>query len=123
MPHSAPSPLTLRPGGLALIAPTYISETFVQGEVARDRRTAPDHTRLTLTSRVTRPDGKETTFELLLTLRIASPDGTVKLFEDRHRCGLFSESQWLSWLEAAGLQRLPHVAVDGPWRAYPVERI
>lgn len=112
----------LRPGGIALIAPTYTRETFAHGEAARDRRTAPDSTRLTLTSRVIRPDPDADTFDLLLTLRIASPDGSVESIEDHHACGLFSELQWCEWIDAAGLTRLPTTDLPGPWRAFIAQR-
>lgn len=102
----------LVPGGLALIAPTYTHETFVDGDVADDgtttaagseqpgSATVPD---LTYFSYVHDPDPADDTFEMILIYLIRDPtDRRVEVIEDRHTLGLFQHGAWLRMIEDAG---------------------
>ncbi|MEM8783535.1 MAG: class I SAM-dependent methyltransferase [Planctomycetota bacterium] len=102
----------LLPGGLALIAPTYVAETFEAGDYAEDVP-EPDAyggavlaahgvSALSYSTRLgdVSDDG---TFAMTLTYRIFHADGRLETAEDRHRCGLFAEDAWLAWMEQVGL--------------------
>jgi len=62
----------LVPGGLAMIAPTYTTETFVDGDVADDSTTAESRD-VTYFSYVHDPDPADTTFEMILLYLIRRP--------------------------------------------------
>ncbi|MEM6552041.1 MAG: class I SAM-dependent methyltransferase [Planctomycetota bacterium] len=102
----------LAPGGVALVAPTYTRETFVDGEVADDGTELPTGGDVTFFSYVYDPDPGDETFEMVLLYLIRGEgDPTdeirglrrVEVVEDRHVCGIFSASQWLGWMGEAGL--------------------
>ncbi|MEM9413898.1 MAG: class I SAM-dependent methyltransferase [Planctomycetota bacterium] len=117
----------LRPGGVALIAPTYVKETFVDGDVADDGTTIPGignprgegeppalrssaaiHDELTYFTFVHDTDPEDSVFEMILLYLIR--DGQtrqVQLVEDRHTCGLFAAEHWLAMMQQAGLQPQP----------------
>jgi len=101
----------LLPGGLAVIAPTYTHETFVDGEVAHDGTTTPgsqagDSAELTYFTYVHDPDPADDTFEMILLYLIRPPENQpprhVELIEDRHTLGLFQHGAWLDLIAEAG---------------------
>lgn len=90
----------LAPGGVLLVAPTYTRDNFVDGDVADDANPGAG---LTYFSYVHDPNPEDTEYELILLYLVRSPeDGTVRVIEDRHRCGLFAEAEWLALFQAAG---------------------
>lgn len=95
----------LIPGGLAVIAPTYTHETFIDGEVADDGTTT-DSAELTYFTYVHDPDPADDTFEMILLYLIRSPGDAstrqVETIEDRHTLGLFQHGAWLEMIEDAG---------------------
>lgn len=109
----------LVPGGLALIAPTYLHETFVDGDVADDtaeigdgqgQREQDDADAKALPGEVTYfsyvhdPDPSDDTFEMILLYLIRDQHARqVEVVEDRHTCGLFEHAAWMDMIEAAGL--------------------
>lgn len=97
----------LRPGGVALFAPTYTTETFTDGDVADDGTTIPGiagDNDLTYFSFVHDPDPSDTRFEMILLYLLRdSATREVQVVEDRHACGLFSIGQWQAMAEEAGL--------------------
>lgn len=92
----------LAPGGLFIVAPTYVAESFANHEIASDYH-EDQHTEATLVSHVRRTS--ETTIELALTVTLRE-DGHLRVEEDRHTCGLFDMATWLSLLDEAGLELL-----------------
>ena len=90
----------LRPGGVLFVAPTYTKNNFVDGEAEHD---ADASANLTYLSYVHDPVPSDSEYELMLVYLIRDP-GTraVEATVDRHRCGLFSERQWLVFLRGAG---------------------
>ncbi len=124
----------LRPGGLALIAPTYTHETFIDGETAQDTAVTdlapplsdentpdppPDEAvttdaasfdgEVTYLSYVHDPDPADHTFEMILVYLVrpaayTQPARAVQLIEDRHTCGLFDRADWLAMLAAVQLE-------------------
>lgn len=95
----------LVPGGLAVIAPTYTHETFVDGEVADDGTTT-DSAELTYFTYVHDPDPADDTFEMILLYLIRPPEGPqtrqIETVEDRHTLGLFQHGAWLEMIGDAG---------------------
>lgn len=97
----------LRPGGIAVFAPTYTAETFSDGEVADDGTTIPGiagDDELTYFTFVHDPDPSDTTFEMILLYLIRDAQTRrVELVEDRHTCGLFAIEQWKAMMTRADL--------------------
>ncbi len=112
----------LRSGGLLLVAPTYLRETFVDHQIEHDRNTN-DQTDLAYLSHVHAPTpGKHTapgnsagnTFELTMLLLIRERD-RLRIEEDSHTCGLFDRQTWVSLIDQAGFdvqQHAPHGGDD-----------
>lgn len=99
----------LAPGGVALIAPTYVRETFTEHETEQDHRADADAA-LTYFAYVHDPDPTDTTFELILLYLIKQPPvgGPVTVVEDRHICGLFGEAAWRAMMDEAGFDAVWH---------------
>ena len=120
----------LRHGGIALVAPTYVRETFVDGDVAHDATPAPGTPGIPENSGTTQglrggdenfpgagvtyftfvhdADPADSVFEMILLYLIR--DGQtrqVEVVEDRHTCGLFAAEHWLAMLDEAGLAPQP----------------
>lgn len=97
----------LRPGGVALFAPTYTAETFNDGEVADDGTTIPGiagDDALTYFTFVHDPDPTDTQFEMILLYLIRDAQTRqVQTIEDRHTCGLFAIADWQAMATEAGL--------------------
>lgn len=92
----------LAPGGIAVVAPTYVYETF-EDHAAESDFNADDTCELTYFSYVHDGDANDTLFELIL-IYLLRRDGKVQVIEDRHICGLFAIRQWYEMLEAAGFE-------------------
>lgn len=89
----------LAPGGVLFVAPTYTRETFVDGETASDDLSSHG---LAYLSQVHDANPRDSRYELILVYLVRSAQRRVELIEDRHVCGLFSQSDWLQMLNAAG---------------------
>ncbi len=114
----------LVPGGVLILAPTYVTETFTNGESAEDhiqmnvdaKGTTPNEPpqpalEVRYTSTVHRTS--DTTFELHMDLSI-SENGESSRLLDRHCCGLFPRATWEMWLREAGLSVTVREPEDGP---------
>ena len=86
-------------GGVFLVAPTYLKDTFIDHQVEHDRHT-DDRIELTCVSHV--HAGADDTCELVLLLLIRELAGRLRIEEDRHTCGLFDRSTWLELLRGSG---------------------
>lgn len=107
----------LGPGGLVLLAPTYVRESFRDHEttVDRHRRGRMD---ITCVSHVQRRARRGSSYDLVLLLLIRS-GGRLRIEEDRHRCGLYAARTWRSALTRAGFQVRGHEATDADARQPP----
>jgi SAM-dependent methyltransferase len=105
----------LGPRGALFVAPTYTRDNFVDGEAEHD---ADPSANLTYLSYVHDPDPSDTEYELVLVYLIRDP-GTraVEATVDRHRCGLFSERQWLAFIREAGFSAR-RVEDDKAWTLF-----
>lgn len=93
----------LEPGGLLLVAPTYLRESFEEYETELEQN-GDDALALTYLSYVHDPDPSDDTFELILVYLICdvAGDRSVRVVEDRHTCGLFSAATWRRLISEAG---------------------
>ena len=106
----------LRPGGLALVAPTYDIETFVPHETVHDQQASEDGTLIvSYLSYVHDPDPADHRFEMV-TAYVINQAGSIQVIEDRHTCGLFPREAWLNQLRRAGLE--PAVCEHEIWTLF-----
>lgn len=106
----------LNPGGLFLVAPTYVSETFEDHACEQDHHADGD-TELSLVSYVRRHTDYPTLFDLLLII-LAREEGRLTVEEDRHTCGLFDTPTWLRLLHEADFDARVQERDDGPYRMF-----
>lgn len=98
-----------RPGGAALFAPDYISETFRPG-TDHGGHDAPDGRGLRYLEWTWEPDPTDTTYTVDYAYVLREADGSVTVEQDRHIEGLFPRDTWLRLLSEAGFQpRAVHV--------------
>ena len=92
----------LVPGGVALVAPDWTTETFSEvtehggGEDESGRRAR--YLQWTLP-----PEPGGTSFETHYAFLLREPDGTVRLAQDLHHEGLFPRATWLRLFREVGL--------------------
>ena len=91
----------LNPGGLLLLAPDCVPETFTGPRVVEWTREAEDRS-VTFIEYMARPQPGATTAESVF-IFIIDADGDLQVEVDRHTGGLFPTSTWLELLAAAGL--------------------
>ena len=103
----------LRPGGLLLVAPDIVTESFREGKVIRWTTSAGGVT-ITTEERLQDPDPSDTRIESLFTYEITE-NGARRVEHDLHVTGLFSLKAWTSLLEEAGfnVERTPLPGQDG----------
>ena len=108
----------LHEGGVLIVAPSYLCETFTDWQTESDHY-ADEHVQLTYVSCVHRPDEQADTFELAMLLVIRD-DGRLRIVEDRHICGLFSKHTWMELLDGAGfeVERSDTGDDTAPWHAF-----
>ncbi len=93
-----------RPGGVALLAPDFVRETFKEytdhgGHDGEGRA-------LRYLEWVWDPDPSDSTYLGEMAYLLRDETGQVRMFHDRHEEGLFSQAEWLRLLEQQGFQ--PH---------------
>lgn len=96
----------LRPGGVAIIAPTYTAQTFTPHDYAADQCDT-DRGPVTYLSHVgeAAPCGER--FDLTMVFVLPDAEGRNRVETDRHPCGLFGEPTWLELMQEAGLDPQP----------------
>ena len=87
-------------GGVFIVAPTYVRETFTDDDYAEDAR-CHDKIEARYVSHVRRPDEQATTFELTMVMTIREANA-LTIVDDRHQCGLFTIDTWRAVLGGAG---------------------
>lgn len=91
-----------RSGGVVAVLPDYTRETFAPG-TDHGGHDAPDGRALRYLEWVWDPDPDDDTYLVDYAFLLRESDGKVTVAHDRHREGLFSRAQWLSWFVRAGL--------------------
>ena len=90
----------LRPGGLFLVAPDLVAESFREGAVVTWSSSVGSVSVVT-EERLHDPDPSDTSVESLFTFRVTE-NGSTRVESDLHVSGLFSISKWKSLLAEAG---------------------
>ena len=103
----------LRPGGLLLVAPDIVAESFREGRVIH-WTTSNSAVTVTTEECLHDPDPSDTQVESLFTYDITE-NGSRRVEKDLHVTGLFSIDAWTSLLEEAGfnVDRTPLPGKDG----------
>jgi SAM-dependent methyltransferase len=91
-----------RPGGRVAVLPDHVRETF-SAETDHGGRDAPDGRGLRYLEWTWDPDPEDDTYLVDYAFLLRSADGRVTAEHDRHVEGLFTISQWLTWLDEVGL--------------------
>ena len=91
-----------RSGGLVAVLPDHVRDTFAPGTDAGGHD-APDGRGLRYLEWTWDPDPGDETYLVDYAFLLRDADGTVRVEHDRHIEGLFSRSQWIAWLDQAGL--------------------
>ena len=118
----------LNPGGLLLLAPDCLRDSF-RGPRVIDWTRHDRQRDVTFIEYTADPNPADTTIESVF-LFIINRDGKITVEQDRHTSGLFPKSTWLTLLEAAGFdaEYLETEGYDGEigghlfvgaWRAGP----
>ncbi|MEM6709407.1 MAG: class I SAM-dependent methyltransferase [Pseudomonadota bacterium] len=91
----------LSPGGIALLAPDHLADTFVPNwdDGGSD---APDGSGVRFIEHSYDPDPKDEQYTVDYAIMIHARDGSVRVEHDRHVEGLFSREVWLDAARAAG---------------------
>ena len=92
----------LNPGGVLLLAPDCVQETFEGPRVVEWTKEAEDRS-VTFIEYMGKPRPGSTTVESVFVF-VIDEGGELRVEMDRHTGGLFSTETWLSLLEAAGLE-------------------
>lgn len=100
--------LHCRPGGIAVVMPDDIRETFQPG-TDHGGSDGPDGSGARLFEWTWDPGGGETV-EIVYAFLLRRPDGTVEVAHEIHRNGLFSRRQWLGVLADVGFR--PEVVTE-----------
>ncbi len=92
----------LRPGGVLLLTPDYLKETYTGPRVLHWICDGGQHP-FTVIEYCHDPDASDTTIESIFFFMLPE-DGGIRVEQDRHVTGLFSQECWLELLEEAGFQ-------------------
>jgi trans-aconitate methyltransferase len=96
----------LRPGGVALLVPDHVSESF---EPSTDwgGSDAPDGRAARYLEWTWDPDPADSWVQTVYSFVLRSADGSVQTASETHRFGLFGRQQWMDLIEGAGLSVTP----------------
>ncbi len=90
-----------KPGGLFMVVPDCVRETFQPG-TAHGGEDGADGRGLRYVEWVFDPDPTDCTYEGVFAFLLRDARGRITVETDRHRCGLYSRRQWIKWIGAAG---------------------
>jgi SAM-dependent methyltransferase len=103
--------LHCRPGGLVVVLPDHVRETFGPNTDVGGHD-APDGRGLRYLEWTWDPNPADDTCVVDYAFLLRQADGSVTVEHDRHIEGLFSRTQWLQWMQEAGL---PARGETDPW--------
>ena len=90
-----------RPGGVAVLIPDRITETFVP-ETDHGGHDGPDGRAVRFLDWSWDPDPADTSVSTEYVFLLRHADGSIDVVHETHRCGLFPRAVWLRLLTAAG---------------------
>lgn len=96
----------LRPGGLLLVAPDLVAESFEEGKVLSwdiPLPSRPGDPEVKVDERLTDPDPTDTTIESRITYTITDGGGR-RVETDLHVTGLFPRATWVFLMEESGFE-------------------
>ena len=100
-----------RPGGVALFAPDFVRETFV--EYTDHGGNDTDRGSVRFVQWTTDPDPRDTTYFVDFAILIREPDGSMRVEHDRHTYGLFARAEWRRLLRESGFDvSAKHAVMD-----------
>jgi hypothetical protein len=91
-----------RTGGLVVFVPDHVRETFEPGTESGGED-GDDGQGLRYLMWSWDPDPTDHTFDVAYAFLLRDADGHTSVEHDRHREGLFSRAEWLTWFDEAGL--------------------
>lgn len=103
--------LHCRPGGVALLQPDDVRETFLPSRDSGGHRDGKRSARYIELTRPMKPGRDSTTVDYTLTLK--ERDDAVRVITDRHHIGVFARATWLRILRAQGFRAR---AIIDPWK-------
>lgn len=92
----------LRPGGVALFAPDFVRETFVENTDHGGNDT--DRGSVRFLQWTTDPDSHDTTYLVDFAILIRDQQGQTRLVHDRHTYGLFARAKWRRLMREVGFE-------------------
>lgn len=113
----ATAQIHLKPGGVLLLLPDELEETFVDQQTASDSITTSDGKEIALVSHAAFGNDP-TTYDLTMLFMIRQ-QGQLRIEEDRHRCGLFSRKAWRELLKQNHFEKIS-INNQTDWRGSPV---
>lgn len=96
------------PGGVALIVPDYVQETF-QPSTDHGGHDGDDRA-LRYLEWTYDPDSRDTTYTTEYAYLLREDNQDIRIEHDRHVCGLFQRSEWLRLLREVGFE--PEISRD-----------
>ncbi|HEY6875439.1 MAG TPA: class I SAM-dependent methyltransferase [Candidatus Dormibacteraeota bacterium] len=92
----------LRPGGVALLVPDFVKETFEPG--TDEGGSDADGRSVRFLQWVVDPNPRDTSYMVDFAILLRGRNGRVRLAHDRHTLGLFPRTRWLSLLRRTGFK-------------------
>ena len=92
-----------RPGGIVVLAPDCVLETFHE-YVHEGGHDGADGRALRYHERAFAPDPGDSTYRVEMTIRLHETDSTERVETEIHTLGLFRKRDWIKWLTSAGLR-------------------
>jgi SAM-dependent methyltransferase len=102
-----------KPGGLFMVVPDCVRETFTPGTHTGGEDGA-DGRGLRYIEWVFDADPTDTRYDGVFAFLLRDARGRITVETDRHQCGLYRRRDWLKWIAAAGFARVTSI-VD-PYR-------
>jgi ubiquinone/menaquinone biosynthesis C-methylase UbiE len=95
----------LHPGGIAVLIPDHVKDTFAE-TVVSDGRATDEGRALRFLEWTFDPDPSDTTITVEFALMLREPGKAVRVEHDSHIAGLFDRATWLRLMAEAGLAPL-----------------
>ncbi len=102
----------LRPGGVAILTPDAVAETFSPG-TSHGGHDGPDGRALRYLEWIHDRNVDDTTYHMDFVFLIQEPGQPLRVEHDHHTLGLFSRATWLDLIQASGLQVID-VSIEDP---------
>jgi hypothetical protein len=93
--------LHCRPGGVVVLVPDCVRETFEPGTVTGGHD-GPEGRSLRFLEWTLDPDPDDERYESVFALLMREADGRLTSTHDHHHHGLFKREDWLTWMREAG---------------------